>query len=131
MVLLVDTIVFYLFSTSNHNRNPKEEYHLILSFISFLHQTTTPRGYPHVIQHCLLSLFYIKPQRVPVSPITRLNCLLSLFYIKPQPVDPLTLASSIVFYLFSTSNHNGEGRQTRYVVLSFISFLHQTTTRSS
>ena len=99
-------IVFYLFSTSNHNRNPKEEYHLILSFISFLHQTTTPRGYPHVIQHCLLSLFYIKPQRVPVSPITRLNCLLSLFYIKPQPVDPLTLASSIVFYLFSTSNHN-------------------------
>ena len=55
-------IVFYLFSTSNHNLLPDSTISLQLSFISFLHQTTTPLQQRCWKPHCLLSLFYIKPQ---------------------------------------------------------------------
>ncbi len=79
------------------------------------------------VRYCLLSLFYIKPQQPidlmsdhPLSFIsilhqtttsTRrhqepLNCLLSLFYIKPQHEVTYQYEDMIVFYLYSTSNHN-------------------------
>ena len=80
-----------------------------LSFISFLHQTTTG-----------IKLIIITP-----------NCLLSLFYIKPQLPLNRSLFILIVFYLFSTSNHNLVRVKVREDKLSFISFLHQTTTLRS
>ena len=122
----------------------------MLSFISFLHQTTTTLiRYPAVVD-CLLSLFYIKPQLPSFQCNTLFNCLLSLFYIKPQRSRPRDRGQAIVFYLFSTSNHNcvavGKCRVPivfylfstsnhnisaivkYFILLSFISFLHQTTT---
>ncbi len=57
-----ETIVFYLFSTSNHNGWLSSAGSGALSFISFLHQTTTGRECYLFLFYCLLSLFYIKPQ---------------------------------------------------------------------
>ena len=55
-----------------------------LSFISILHQTTTCTITCGAVPYYLLSLFYIKPQRT---------------LQEGEPLD-------IVFYLYSTSNHN-------------------------
>ena len=78
--------------------------------------------------HCLLSLFYIKPQHDGQSVKSYRNCLLSLFYIKPQLESLPTEYTSIVFYLYSTSNHNPSAMRRAPRALSFISILHQTTT---
>ena len=80
----------------------------VLSHISFLHQTTTLAACKVKVTHCLISLFYIKPQLR--------RCHASI--------------SSIVSYLFSTSNHNRRDVDDEPVVLSHISFLHQTTTHA-
>ncbi len=79
---------------------------ILLSFIFILHQTTTYTCVDIVGLHCLLSLFYIKPQHETGEGETCYNCLLSLFYIKPQHIWRARLLFSIVFYLYSTSNHN-------------------------
>ena len=55
---------------------------------------------------CLLSLFYIKPQQVLNEIFGLDSCLLSLFYIKPQLSAVSAVCASVVFYLYSTSNHN-------------------------
>ena len=57
-------IVLYLFSTSNHNCGKCPECLRQLSYISFLHQTTTFEKYNNLDADCLISLFYIKPQRL-------------------------------------------------------------------
>ena len=101
-------IVFYLYSTSNHNLFLSLSVLLLLSFISILHQTTTEYGGRNIGRrlsfisilhqtttvrgpspsagHCLLSLFYIKPQLQWDYRKKPHNCLLSLFYIKPQRI---------------------------------------------
>ena len=55
-------IVLHLFSTSNHNRKNTCCFSLLLSYISFLHQTTTVVIVVGFYFYCLTSLFYIKPQ---------------------------------------------------------------------
>ena len=55
-----------------------------LSYISVLHQTTT------------------HGRRL----LRKINCLISLFYIKPQRASPHHGVGPIVLYLCSTSNHN-------------------------
>ena len=99
-------VVFYLCSTSNHNRLERIYRDIKLSFIFVLHQTTTRRPVAHL------------PFR----------CLLSLFYIKPQPSFPRSFSAIVVFYLCSTSNHNCSLRWRSLGLLSFIFVLHQTTT---
>ena len=124
----VRAIVLYLFSTSNHNVSSACALQDILSYISFLHQTTTYafpctslcnclislfyiKPQPHG-QHwrgkvyCLISLFYIKPQPTLSVYGSACNCLISLFYIKPQRWSVSGVGANIVLYLFSTSNHN-------------------------
>ena len=55
-----------------------------MSYISFLHQTTTSSASRYFGKCCLISLFYIKPQpQAGINPLS-LRCLISLFYIKPQ-----------------------------------------------
>ena len=56
-------IVSYLFSTSNHNTQLITKTPILLYLISFLHQTTTIWPVMILILNCILSLFYIKPQR--------------------------------------------------------------------
>ncbi len=78
------TVVKYLFSTSNHNIGTFKLNNFLLSNISFLHQTTTGTTGNISIQCCQISLFYIKPQLVVVY----------------------KFSATVVKYLFSTSNHN-------------------------
>ena len=56
-------IVLYLYSTSNHNWCCRSREPGRLSYISILHQTTTQVAFMVKLLHCLISLFYIKPQR--------------------------------------------------------------------
>ena len=62
-------VVLYLHSTSNHNSELASEY---------------------LITSCIISSFYIKPQRSGMSPHGWFSCIISSFYIKPQHI-PLTL----------------------------------------
>ena len=102
------------------------------------------------VVYCLISSFYIKPQHFHVLFYFDNDCLISSFYIKPQPVivqqsrnvivlyrlstsnhnsATSDLASlSIVLYRLSTSNHNWLISNLITLLLSYIVFLHQTTT---
>ena len=57
-------------------------------------------------RRCILSKFYIKPQ--PQRPVVRglHRCILSKFYIKPQPRANHIMKRMVVSYRNSTSNHN-------------------------
>ena len=101
-------VVLYLFSTSNHNLSCRCPTSHKLSYISFLHQTTTrccASSFPAQLSYisflhqtttfffsfspifrCLISLFYIKPQRRLHDRFPHRSCLISLFYIKPQRI---------------------------------------------
>ena len=74
--------------------------------IFILHQTTTPLIRLILLIYCILSLFYIKPQLNQNSYLRNSYCILSLFYIKPQLFSGVLGNLQIVFYLYSTSNHN-------------------------
>ena len=63
LLVAPDVIVLYLYSTSNHNRLCAPKFPSLLSYIFILHQTTTLSLAYTLIRHCLISLFYIKPQR--------------------------------------------------------------------
>ena len=148
--IICKDIVLYLFSTSNHNecRQMLDEWKL--SYISFLHQTTTDGDIMVYEEDCLISLFYIKPQRNDCSSVFW-YIVLYLFstsnhnrYLAAAEHDSIVLYlfstsnhnqfifpeghSSIVLYLFSTSNHNQQINNVWMYLLSYISFLHQTTT---
>ena len=55
-----------------------------LYLIEILHQTTTGNHAAPVTIRCILSKFYIKPQRLFNEEFWNYGCILSKFYIKPQ-----------------------------------------------
>ena len=57
---------------------------LSLYLIEILHQTTTYQLYGMTPSCCILSKFYIKPQRLETRLKSQEGCILSKFYIKPQ-----------------------------------------------
>ena len=77
-------IVLYRLSTSNHNHILHLLGITLLSYIVFLHQTTTSRKNNYLCNHCLISSFYIKPQPACRVDLACDDCLISSFYIKPQ-----------------------------------------------
>ena len=78
--------------------------------------------------NCLISSFYIKPQPHRAIFINSHDCLISSFYIKPQQYLMFHSSLKIVLYRLSTSNHNNTANITTWARLSYIVFLHQTTT---
>ena len=58
---------------------------LRLYLIEILHQTTTVQRSRSSPPRCILSKFYIKPQRLIYQVYLSSSCILSKFYIKPQP----------------------------------------------
>ena len=99
-------VVSYRNSTSNHNQAREVIESLRLYLIEILHQTTTrPFAYSHPIC-CILSKFYIKPQRRCRRALRNLRCILSKFYIKPQRWGVVKRIVIVVSYRNSTSNHN-------------------------
>ena len=55
---------------------------------------------------CILSKFYIKPQPNAAAKRSAESCILSKFYIKPQPFARVRESLKVVSYRNSTSNHN-------------------------
>ena len=104
---------------------------IVLYLIEILHQTTTLSQSHPTPMGCILSKFYIKPQRCEhsycmllgcilskfyIKPQQRIRhkighscCILSKFYIKPQPPGRVREFLEVVSYRNSTSNHNEEG----------------------
>ena len=77
-------VVSYRNSTSNHNISILRGVSITLYLIEILHQTTTPASALMLLCRCILSKFYIKPQRYRV--FRQYDC--------------------VVSYRNSTSNHN-------------------------
>ena len=100
------TVVSYRNSTSNHNSGTKPPFFRLLYLIEILHQTTTV--------FLLLGQFW--------------SCILSKFYIKPQRRRRLCRSQGVVSYRNSTSNHNCRAPCSSLFVLYLIEILHQTTT---
>ena len=78
----------------------------MLYLIEILHQTTTNRPHVKRFRRCILSKFYIKPQRGGCFFWWLPCCILSKFYIKPQQNFQSFNVSQVVSYRNSTSNHN-------------------------
>ena len=135
-------VVSYRNSTSNHNFAKAYFLRIKLYLIEILHQTTT--RYPRLfkLSSCILSKFYIKPQRFMPTVLLRtscilskfyikpqlsmapskstVSCILSKFYIKPQQFPILKILLVVVSYRNSTSNHNrGLGRSKTGAVVSY------------
>ena len=141
-VYLAIEVVSYRNSTSNHNVWLAKATHKRLYLIEILHQTTTirkqgmildccilskfyikPQHSPRLIvmlPRCILSKFYIKPQRRPQQPSCCSGCILSKFYIKPQLARQWLMVPCVVSYRNSTSNHNSSVRLVfRTLVVSY------------
>ena len=99
-----------------------------LYLIEILHQTTTPALFKVLSSGCILSKFYIKPQRRRCSKyfpavVSYRN---STSNHNSESRLPQTLC--VVSYRNSTSNHNGFQHVRIRVQLYLIEILHQTTT---
>ena len=76
----------------------------ILSKFYIKPQRMASESYPQTC--CILSKFYIKPQRIRGVIAASCGCILSKFYIKPQPGNEGLWLFIVVSYRNSTSNHN-------------------------
>ena len=77
-------VVSYRNSTSNHNTFEYVVNTPQLYLIEILHQTTTQVRMVILVNRCILSKFYIKPQQKRDHNSLEKGCILSKFYIKPQ-----------------------------------------------
>ncbi len=105
----LSVVVSYRNSTSNHNSCPRTSSYEELYLIEILHQTTTLARRMLAAKRCILSKFYIKPQRVVVEGYSQ----------------------AVVSYRNSTSNHNQITEIFVQTQLYLIEILHQTTTVSA
>ena len=121
--LIIQIVVSYRNSTSNHNNVAAGFVPAWLYLIEILHQTTTVYNYYLNQQSCILSKFYIKPQPLCVSSTTRRCCILSKFYIKPQlPAHLLKYTRCCIlskFYIKPQLQHCGEMCSFRCILSKF------------
>ena len=99
-------VVSYRNSTSNHNIAADRGASIKLYLIEILHQTTTT----FVVIRSPFRLYLIEilhqTTTATLSPPHFCCCILSKFYIKPQREPPRTKWGCVVSYRNSTSNHN-------------------------
>ena len=81
----------------------------ILSKFYIKPQRSHPQQQPH--KRCILSKFYIKPQLNFSIFDNGFSCILSKFYIKPQLARQWLMVPCVVSYRNSTSNHNGQSAE--------------------
>ena len=103
-------------------------YSSALYIFCFLHQTTTEADTAFSNASCISFVFYIKPQLCAVTMISILCCISFVFYIKPQLTFQFFQYLTVVYLLFSTSNHNFWIYRYFQLLLYIFCFLHQTTT---
>ena len=100
----------------------------MLYLIEILHQTTTIGDVPVGTCCCILSKFYIKPQR-----FCRANAQNSVVSYRNSTSNHnsclcINEETAVVSYRNSTSNHNEDSLLFCYTELYLIEILHQTTT---
>ena len=101
----------------------------LLYLIEILHQTTTVAYEPCFNECCILSKFYIKPQRVAS---VKTVCVVVSYRNSTSNHNRkarINERDTVVSYRNSTSNHNEGYEEMRDVLLYLIEILHQTTTR--
>ena len=121
-------VVSYRNSTSNHNWKSFIVCNLVLYLIEILHQTTT---FGDALKSAgKLYLIEILHQTTTLDAQSCLveRCILSKFYIKPQPRAHVLDTRTVVSYRNSTSNHNSVLHSFSSLSLYLIEILHQTTT---
>ena len=123
-------VVSYRNSTSNHNPGRNINNPLGLYLIEILHQTTTRVRTIILVDRCILSKFYIKPQQESEAwqrfYVVSYRNSTSNHNIQLQR-HPKTM---VVSYRNSTSNHNAVAYEPCFNELYLIEILHQTTTNS-
>ena len=100
------SVVYYRYSTSNHNYVSHTANLFVLSIIVILHQTTTCSGCKDTNKCCLLSLFYIKPQPRIAVLLQRVVVYYRYSTSNHNVLSIETLLFHVVYYRYSTSNHN-------------------------
>ena len=81
------------------------------------------------MESCILSKFYIKPQRYDNFDWSGRRCILSKFYIKPQLPTLSYILFYVVSYRNSTSNHNSTQRNA--LLASVVSYRNSTSNHNS
>ena len=79
---------------------------LMLYIVRFLHQTTTRYYSTDIMDSCISSVSYIKPQLPKCCWIICPSCISSVSYIKPQLTLYDACQFNVVYRPFPTSNHN-------------------------
>ncbi len=103
----------------------------VLYLIEILHQTTTIED-SFLFCYTLYLIEILHQTTTSLSPPSAfVSCILSKFYIKPQRPDCLPHRVCVVSYRNSTSNHNLLPVRPFLLRLYLIEILHQTTTRST
>ncbi len=103
---LHQTVALYLSSTSNHNPITTRRILRRLRYIFLLHQTTTRQLIILCGRRCVISFFYIKPQRLPRN---LFNLSVALYLSSTSNHNCFAMAAkrrTVALYLSSTSNHN-------------------------
>ena len=119
-------LIEILHQTTTDDDHARRVYALYL--IEILHQTTTCSYQLRKWTSCILSKFYIKPQRVHTS---FENGLVVSYRNSTSNHNRVTInprLRSVVSYRNSTSNHNIENGEDTLTALYLIEILHQTTT---
>ena len=99
-----------------------------LYLIEILHQTTTSEDSPLFCYTLYLIEILHQTTTDSRSRDNHRRCILSKFYIKPQRCCKVCPGSSVVSYRNSTSNHNSDVSRLFVELLYLIEILHQTTT---
>ena len=101
----------------------------MLYLIEILHQTTTEPLEVTDIFRCILSKFYIKPQRLGRSPAAVFVVSYRNSTSNHNWIQRLLSLTAVVSYRNSTSNHNTKYATKLFAALYLIEILHQTTTQ--
>ena len=104
---MLDTVVYLLIPTSNHNQRLKLSGSMALYIFWFLHQTTT--AFLLLWKCGKLYIFWFLHQTTTKSTFRRhtLRCISFDSYIKPQLLLVVCINPKVVYLLIPPSNHNG------------------------
>ena len=100
----------------------------LLYLIEILHQTTTGCGSGTDVYCCILSKFYIKPQRAASACAFAIVVSYRNSTSNHNSLSRRIRFRRVVSYRNSTSNHNNNFTGDQYSMLYLIEILHQTTT---
>ena len=122
-------VVSYRNSTSNHN----QKFNVLAEgyVVSYRNSTSNHNSNPNCsgrLPCCILSKFYIKPQRCRDQRRNRWVVSYRNSTSNHNRVCGYSSGRRVVSYRNSTSNHNGGARRTVEIGLYLIEILHQTTT---